>query len=212
MIISNDLKFLFIGNPKTGTSTARSVLRPHGYYLCDAFSTAPSHHLTVDECFNLLSNQKPQFNPAQLEKIYVFWRDPIKRFISAYNHVKSTTTGNGLELLIKYRPNVLINNNTDIDPEKLLLDRINAPYKRYEDPIAQILTKQSKWIIPSNITQVLNFDDYENNLKIVANSFGVDVSTLQIPTLNESSDTGLEITGSLETMIKDYYAEDFTLI
>jgi hypothetical protein len=212
MIISNDLKYLFIANPKTGTNTARNVLRPYGYYISDAHSSSPSQHVTVDECIELLSRQKPEFNPSQLEKIYVFWRDPIKRFTSAYNFVKQSISGPGLNFLVRTRPNILINNNTDISPENLLLDRINSPSKKYEDPIAQILTKQSKWIKPSTITQVLNFDDYENNLRIVAAAFGADISTLEIPSLNESSDTGLEITSSLEAMIREYYAEDYALI
>lgn len=212
MIISNDLKCLFIGNPKTGTTTARSVLQPYGYYIADSHSTSPSPHLTVDECFELLAAQKPEFNSSQLEHIYVFWRDPIKRFTSAYNHVRRSTAGNGMQILLKFRPDIFINNNTEISAENLLLNRINTPIKKYEDPIGQMLLPQSKWIKLNSITTVLNFDDFENNLKIVAAAFGADVSTLTIPALNESPDTGLVITPTLDAMIREYYAEDFTLI
>ena len=213
MLLSNDSKSLFIGNPKTGTSTARSVLQPYGFYISDSHSSSPSQHATYDECITLLSALKPSFNLSQLEHIYVFWRDPFKRFISAYNHVKrSLNGGNGYAVLSRNRPNIFTSDNLDIDPVNLLLDRINTPVKKYEDPIGQILLPQSRWIKPSAITTILNFDNFENNLKIVAAAFGADVANLAIPTLNESPDTGLEITPVLESLIREYYAEDFTLI
>ena len=78
MIISHDRQTLFIGVPKNGSQTARSVLGQIGVDLVGEMG----RHPTLPEAIRLAEEQFPgtRISPTA---IYAFWRDPVERFCSA---------------------------------------------------------------------------------------------------------------------------------
>lgn len=220
MIISNDYKFMFIGNPKTGTRTAKQVLSPYGIFLGEHFD--PNISLVNARRIN------PSFDISKIEKIYVFWRDPVERFISGINFLRST----GVGFLIRHRRewfpgidlsmydeyplasgvNPTLIDPTTIPPEVFSVAALISTEQLFGDEFLMqsygLLHKQSRWITP--IETVLDFANFDSNMRIVMNSFGVPANT-DIPVLNSSEIITTTLSPELEAKVKAYYAEDYNL-
>ena len=99
MIISNDMKSVWMAPPKTGTISIKNVLKPYGIPLTK-FGIHPTPEFVVDN----IMNEYPHINPDELN-YYVFWRNPVDRFISMANFFKRHPLG-----LMQMFPERFINN------------------------------------------------------------------------------------------------------
>jgi hypothetical protein len=93
MIISKDQRIVLMGPTKTGTRTSKSVLLPYGIFL-------EEHVDYVRIIYNCIQ-KVPNFDFLKIEKYYVFWRDPVERFISGCNHFRSPAY---IKFLIRFNP------------------------------------------------------------------------------------------------------------
>jgi len=212
MIISKDYKKAFISNPKTGTRSAISILGPYG--------TVWKNHPNIQTGLLMASTKIEGFTPSMIEKIYVFWRDPVERFISSINYFRSP---HGVLFLIKNKPEWFSGLVDEIDymnwvPSSEILNRAKTitPEQIFYDPNLmfrnEIFNKQSRWIDNSNeLLTVYNYSNFTESMASIAVEFGANNSSLIIPKLNE----GIKLTTTLSTeltkAVKDYYAEDYLL-
>lgn len=230
MFISKDFKYLYISNPKTGTTTIRDIFLPYVYYIDDPHANERSGHVTQSLCFKILQKQQPKFDPEKIEKIFVFWRDPVERFLSAlnflvepvfYNQIspifqntitsKTHPTDGQFNVISRYLNDIL---NPDLITPEFMLDIVLPKIYNTEDElnlIAQHFSKQTKWIIPSERVKVFNFNDYENGVRTMGDAFGVKIPD-KLKRLNESISKYTSLEPSIESRVKEYYAKDYTLI
>ena len=218
MIISNDHKYLYIANPKTGTRTAVQLLTPYGISL-------NGEHLTIGISLASAGWLIPNFHMNQIEKIFVFWRDPVQRFISAVNHFRSPR---GIHVLIRHHkewfdgldlsmypaptPGVVPTPIT-ITEEMLSAAASITPEMIFQNEELRshsaLLSKQSKWITPHEKLTVLNFENFENNMRVIATAFGANLS--DVPIVNASNKITTSLSAEFEATIREYYAEDYIL-
>lgn len=224
MIVSNDKKYFFIANPKTGTRTALDVLKSHGIYLAD--------HPHVSAAIGMFQMKDPTFDYHAIEKIYVFWRDPVDRFISAVNFLRSAR--GGPELLRRNRewfPDVEIKDPvipirgsgitkiemTDailemlaaITPEQIFNDEMERVSPPHNKQIFHVLQKQGLWLTGSDKMVILDYANFEHNLKLVASDFGIDCANLIVPVLNKSTQLTTSLSPELEARVQEYYFKDY---
>lgn len=224
MIVSNDKKCFFIANPKTGTRTVFDVIKGNGIFL--------GEHPRVAQTIGSFKLLDPTFDYAAIEKVYVFWRDPVERFISAVNFLRSSSGGGAL--LRRNRswfPSVTLADpelpepmtpltKITITDEILSLLEAVTPEQIFEDEMARlaspcpsglfhVLQKQSLWMDGSDKMVVLNYANFEANLKRVAADFGVDCGNLVVPVLNKSPPITTSLSANLEAQVRRYYAEDY---
>lgn len=226
MIISNNHKIVLMGVPKTGTRSAKSILLPYGIFL----EEHPDYVRVLYHC----TQKVPNFDALNIEKYYVFWRDPVERFISGVNHFRSQTY---IKFLIKFNPEWFVgvdlspySNGSDLEPnspfmpeipQNILDDCLEAaknitPEQIFENTRLRsnnpIFRKQALWYanIPPEKLTVLDFANFEQNLKTVAIDFGAP-EDIQIPKLNESRKLTTSISAELEAEVREFYAEDYNL-
>jgi hypothetical protein len=72
-----------------------------------------------------------------------------------------------------------------------------------------LLSKQSKWITHHEKLTIFNFDNFENNMKVIATAFGANLS--DVPIVNASNKITTSLSAELEARVKEYYAEDYSL-
>lgn len=227
MIISNDHKIIVLGPTKTGTRTVKNILSPYGIFL-------EEHADYARIIYNCLQ-KVPNFNLDGVNSYYVFWRDPVERFISGINHLRSPAY---IKFLIRFTPHWFegidlsaYSDGSDpvpgsppmpdipqgvldeciayapqIQPEQIFAER-----KLFENNL--VLTKQSFWYtgIPTDKLFVLLFSDFTTGLQHLAKEFGAPAD-IQIPKLNESSKITLSLSPDLEAKVKEFYVEDYALI
>ena len=223
MIISNDLKSVYLSAPKTGSRTANAILKNYGTIVGD--------HLTATETLMACGRKIKDFNYQTVENIYVFWRDPVDRFISAVNFLRA----NRPVIIITKNPEwfrefdcskLITTSNTGhqtfdyslltpemcaavkaITPEQIFDAHIDAKMNNPNASYA-FLDKQSKWIQEG--LNILDYADFDANMRIVMDSFGVPANTA-IPVLNSSESLTTSLSPKLEAKVKAYYAEDYQL-
>jgi hypothetical protein len=93
MLISTNHKIVVLGVPKTGSRTIVKILAPHSIML--------GGHAEYPFIAQEVAKKPGGFSPSEVEKIYVFWRDPVKRFISIINHFRSPSH---IRFLIRHKP------------------------------------------------------------------------------------------------------------
>ena len=223
MIVSNDLKSIYLANPKTGSRTAEELLKDYG--------TIAGQHLTATETMAKIKPQLPDFDYKTVENIYVFWRDPVDRFISGINFLRA----NRPWMILQKNPewftnfdysNLITITNTGtqrfnsagisdelknavkaITPEQLFNAEINSK-ENNPSSAYMVMEKQSRWIWPG--LNILNYSNFDTNTRTVMNSFGVPSST-QIPRNNVSEKLTTSLSSELEARVREYYAEDYAL-
>jgi hypothetical protein len=222
MIISKDHKLVFVCPTKTGTRTTKNVLAPYSIFL--------EEHADYGRMLYQCSRKIDNFDPSVIEKYYVFWRDPVERFISGANHFRSP---NYIKFLIKFKPNwftgIDLSAYSDGSPETILPEIPDnviqdclsfaaniTPEQIFEDHTLKtnnlVLRQQAFWYrhIPAEKLVILPFTNFESSLKTVAIEFGAPAD-IQIPRINESRKLTAIITSDLEAKVRDYYAEDYEL-
>lgn len=229
MIISKDQKILFLGVPKTGTKSISKVIEPYGTKLLE-------HGNYFRSIFYGIRNIE-NFDHLKIQRVYVFWRDPVERFISGVNFTRSKSI---TETLIRNYPYLFGPTKLDLSPyesphisplskndpslkiPKEIVDicyefaQTITPEKMFKcKPLLMnnmIFRKQAFWHIPKPKGEfiVLDFANFEENLKRVAIDFGAP-SNVIIPRINESDHITTSLSPDLEAAVKQYYAEDYTL-
>jgi hypothetical protein len=223
MIISNDLKSIYIGSPKTGSRTALSLLRNYGTVLGD--------HLTLSQSFYEATKKIDNFDYQVVENVYAFWRDPVDKFISAVNFLRGnrpatlllknpewfsqfdysnsiTTTENGFQIIDHTGVTAEMKAAaTCITPEQIFESHVNGKIND-ANKTYMVLEKQSSWIWHGFNT--LYYADFDTGMRVVMDSFGVPENTT-IPVLNSSESLTTSLSPELEAKVKAYYAEDYQL-
>ena len=220
MLLSTDLKYIFSANPKTGTRSIQQILANNSIRLGD-------HPQTII-CPSLCKMKCPDFDSDNLQKIYVFWRDPVERFISTVNFLRSGGVRNIIRRHPSWFPGVQLPisgpeaGGFTITDEILAMASVITPEQIFEEEMMRrnletptetlpFFNKQLNWVITDPKVQIMDFADFENNAKIIISSFGLDPSTTTIPKINESIKLTTSISPELETQVREYYAEDYAL-
>lgn len=231
MILSNDNSAIFISVPKTGSTTARTLLAPYSQDLSARYgihcnrsafhpvwmSMHPENPMTGDEAWAI---------PA-----YAFFRDPVERYISAatfarryptalrnlfpeyfsegapydlsvYNLPQVMQTADFLRL-----PNAIRQKIIDPSDPETLFYRIMGRVEH--SPAFQ---RQSDWFRWKN-TIPLNYANFEAEMRRLIGIFGGD-TTMTIPVMNEAPIfiPTTPITTKIIDMIKDWYWQDYEVL
>jgi hypothetical protein len=199
MIISHDCQTLFIGVPKNGSQTARSVLGQIGVDLVGELG----RHPTVPEAIRLAEARFPGKAIAPTA-IYAFWRDPVERFCSAVEFHKRCLPNSFIQLFperfVGIKPHVrwfepdleaiaqdLRAVIESIPPLDILavLPPPPVPGASFHPRGGNLsfYRPQSEWLVHPGVT-VLPFADYEAVLREVINRFGGDGFSAEVPKIN----------------------------
>jgi len=226
MIISHDRQTLFIGVPKNGSQTARSVLGQIGVDLVGEMG----RHLTLPQAIRLAEEQFPgkSISPTA---IYAFWRDPVERFCSAVEFHKRCLPNSFIQLFPERFVGIELHPRW-FEPDP---DTINLDMRAVIDsvPPLEILAalppplvpggplnprggylsfyrSQSEWLNDPRIT-VLSFADYEAGLREIVDQFGGDGASVEIPQINAAAGLLPVLSMSEAELVRAYYREDLPL-
>jgi len=208
MIHDADKKLLLLLPPKTGSQTLRDLFKScYGNDIPTYFyNHIRYHHIT-----NILTD-------INLDKytIYAFYRDPISRFMSTFKYLQSEIK-NSMELVARGGPDTelkriytaLCDENITRDITSISIDDVINIIEK--PPLKTIMT----FFLPQilylryNVT-LLDFEDFENNTKMLLNLFGLN-NNITIPKLNvtNSSDHLTDLTEAQVAKIKELYAIDY---
>lgn len=226
MIISHDRQTLFIGVPKNGSQTARSVLGQIGVDLVGEMG----RHPTVPEAIRLAEARFPGEAIAPTA-IYAFWRDPIERFCSAVEFHKRCLPNSFIQLFpdrfvgIERHPRWF-----ETDPGAVAADLravINAvaPVQILAalppPPVPGVSLQprggnlsfyrpQSEWLGGTTVT-ILPFAEYEAGLRQLVDQFGGDGASVEIPQTNAAAGLLPVLSISEAELVRAYYWEDLQL-
>ena len=226
MIISHDRQTLFIGVPKNGSQTARSVLGQIGVDLVGKMG----RHPTLPEAIRLAEEQFPgkSISPTA---IYAFWRDPVERFCSAIEFHKRCLPNSLMQLFpdrfigIEPHPRWFETDAETIDldmravidsiPPLEILAALSPPLvpgvlRQPRGGNLSFYRPQSEWLDDPRVT-VLPFADYEAGLREIVGWFGGDGVSVEIPQINAAAGQlpVLSIDGA--ESVRAYYAADLQL-
>lgn len=229
MLLSNNKKVMMLGVPKTGTRSSLSVLSPYGINLLyKAPGKNEGNHITYTQCCEICEDSDfgvQGFSRVGVDKVYIFWRDPVHRFISAINYVRGVRKNRYLLRrkqewfpsvdFTNYRNPMLGGVNEDfwlsadaaaarITPEQIFAD---AATLRTEHFRAQV-----DWYkdVPNDKLIVLDFAQFDAGLRRIAADFGAPADT-PIPVVNESRKLTTTLSPELEAAVRAYYADDYAL-
>lgn len=226
MIISHDRKTLFIGVPKNGSQTARAVLGPLGVDLVGEMG----RHPTVPEAIRLAEARFPGEVIAPTA-IYAFRRDPVERFCSAVEFHKRCLPNSFVQLFseqfvgIEPHPRWFETDAAAITQDLrtvidsiLPLDIIAALPPPYVPGVSiplrggnlSFYRQQSEWLGHSSVI-VLPFTDYVAGLREIADQFGGNGASVDIPQINAAADPLPMLSIDEAESVRAYYAGDFQL-
>lgn len=226
MIISHDRQTLFIGVPKNGSQTARSVLGQIGVDLVGELG----RHPTVPEAIRLAEAQFAGETIAPTT-IYAFWRDPVERFCSAVEFHKRCLPNSLMQLF----PERLIG----IEPHPRWFETdpgaVAADLRAVIDAVAPVeilaalppppipgvslqprggnlsfYRPQSEWLGGTAVT-ILPFAEYEAGLRQLVDQFGGDGASVEIPQINAAAGLLPVLSISEAELVRAYYREDLPL-
>lgn len=225
MLLSLNKKLLFLAVPKTGSRSVVNLLRPNALSLKTIYDT---DHLTYTKCRENVEQNSVDFNMSDIETVYLFYRDPVDRFISAVNYIrtiKNTTNTHLLRKKASWFPGIdyswYINANGVKPLPEDLLAAVNSmastitPEQIFADEeiMSMVFFKpQYHWHtdVPPSKLSVLNFSNFEQNVRTLATQFGL-AEDVAIPRLNESNKITTSLSPEFEAEIRAYYAADYAL-
>lgn len=228
MLISTNHRIVVLGVPKTGTRTIKNILA--------AYSISLKEHAEYSQTVVTAMQTVTGFSPLEVEKIYVFWRDPVKRFISIVNHFRSPKH---IPFLIRHKPQWF--EGVSLSAYTTLYDRLPYPGMPTFPPLPQevidqcliaaegispeqifaddflrsghvVSCRQTFWhrTAPKDKLVVLDFDQFDAGVRRIAADFGLPADT-PIPVVNESRKLTTTLSPELEAAVRAYYADDYAL-
>jgi hypothetical protein len=209
MIHDADKKLLLLLPPKTGSQTLRSL------FISRYGNDIPRHfysHISYNDITNILTD----INIDEYT-IYGFYREPVARFMSTFKYFQRQINGSikfraedGEDKDLKRVYNALYNDeDTTRDPASITIDDVlNAVENQtLVGPVLDLFLPQTRYL--TNKVTLLDFEDFENNAKMLLGLFGMD-NTRVIPKDNDtnSSDYLSDLTEAQIAKIKVLYAID----
>lgn len=199
-------------NPKTGTLTLATLFSKNS----DLKVAHEHNRLTF---LKAVVGEEEYYN----YKVYCFYRNPVDRFISGFNYSKTgriASFTNYLALLYRNKTVPLFSNlHTKPIPELqdsiqdlTLSEFLNPKDTRIYECVAKmdssfLLEKQIAFCNHPNVT-LLDFDNYEENVRFVLKEFGLD-DTIEIPHLNTIDGEEHYLSATDIDRIKQIYKEDY---
>ncbi|WP_109799530.1 hypothetical protein [Novosphingobium meiothermophilum] len=226
MIISHDRQKLFIGVPKNGSQTARSVLGQIGVDLVGELG----RHPTLPEAIRLAEEQfaGKSISPTA---IYAFWRDPVERFCSAVEFHKRCLPNSLMQLFpdrfigIEPHPRWFETDPGAVTPGLRAVINALAPLEilaALPPPLVpgvplqsrggnlSFYRPQSEWLDHPGMT-ILPFADFEAGLRQVIDQFGGDGASVDIPRINAAAGLLPVLSMSEAELVRAYYSSDLPL-
>lgn len=214
MLFHKEKKLCFYEPTKTGSTTARHFLMKLGWHLLKPIHAVPDDFLA-------------KYPNLAEYKSYVFFRDPLERFLSTVHHVKRGSATRYLDVF-KTDENSMKTINPDGKPVRTWDDVISnvLPYGNketsfehlsYEDIVVLsdkfelefnfMFVPQVAWMTAPNI-EVLDFSNYEAELRRISNALDPDAYPIQ--RLNVSPDQyKSEVTDKVVEFVRTRYAADY---
>ena len=209
MIHDADKKLLLLLPPKTGSQTLRSL------FISRYGNDIPRHfysHISYNDITNILTD----INIDEYT-IYGFYREPVARFMSTFKYFQRQINGSikfraqdGDDKQLKLVYKALYNDeDTTRDPASITIDDIlNAVENQtLVGPVLDLFLPQTRYL--TDKVTLLDFEDFENNAKMLLGLFGMD-NTRVIPKDNDtnSSEYLSDLTEAQIAKIKVLYAID----
>jgi hypothetical protein len=209
MIHDADKKLLLLLPPKTGSQTLRSL------FISRYGNDIPRHfysHISYNDITNILTD----INIDEYT-IYGFYREPVARFMSTFKYFQRQINGSikfraedGEDKDLKRVYKALYNDeDTTRDPASITIDDVlNAVENQtLVGPVLDLFLPQTRYL--TDKVTLLDFEDFENNAKMLLGLFGMD-NTRVIPKDNDtnSSDYLSDLTEAQIAKIKVLYAID----
>jgi hypothetical protein len=213
MIHDADKKLLLLLPPKTGSQTLRSL------FISRYGNDIPRHfysHISYNDITNILTD----INIDEYT-IYGFYREPVARFMSTFKYFQRQINGSikfraedGEDKDLKRVYKALYNDeDTTRDPASITIDDVlNAVENQtLVGPVLDLFLPQTRYL--TDKVTLLDFEDFENNAKMLLGLFGMD-NTRVIPKDNDtnSSDYLSDLTEAQIAKIKELYAIDYAFL
>lgn len=224
MIHDANKKLLLLLPPRAGSHTLRSLFT--SFYGLDI----PKHfysHIRYNDIANILTD-------INLDEytIYGFYREPVARFISTFKYFQLQVNecikfssqdepegGDNYKAFLiakEYTAEIkraykTLYNDEDItrDPSSITIDdTLNAIEKPTLSAILDLFLPQTLYL--TDKVTLLDFEDFDNNVKMLLEVFGLD-SNILIPRENfsNSADYLSDLTEEQITKIKQIYKDDY---
>ena len=214
MLFHKEKKLCLYEPTKTGSTTARHFLMGLGWSFLRPTHATPEHFI----------GKYPNLTQY---KSYVFFRNPLDRFLSCIHHVKRDSVlkhldmfrtdensmktinpeGNPVytwsDLIAKFLP--YSNKETSLD--HLSYEDIVVLFDKFESEFSFMFAPQVTWMTAPD-TEVLDFSNYEAELRRISGA--TDPEKYPIPKLNvsEQSYKG-EVTDKVVAFVRAKYAVDY---
>ena len=231
MIHDPEKKVILLLPPKTGSTSLRSLfgsmlIQRQTYWPKTIVATSlpdgpPSIQTAVmiraHVRYEDISQILPDINLDEYT-VYSFYREPIARFMSTFKYMQhqiltdlnvKAQNGDTEHLKLVYKA---LYNDEDItrDPHSITVDNIISTIDKniLNAPILDLFLSQTLYL--TDKVTLLNFDDFESNIKMLLEAFGQDINT-PIPRHNDtnSADYLSDLTEEQITKIKQIYAVDY---
>ena len=237
MIHDPEKKLIILLLPKTGSTSIRHIfgnqLDPAGeaggpagiYHTIDTrgilipnmtgnpYATVVGSHIKYNEISYVLPN-------IDLNEytVYGFYREPVARFMSTFKYFQQqlltdlsakALEGEFTELKLIYKA---LYNDEDLTRSigsVTVDDIINSPNPAgLRGPVLDLFRPQTLYL--TDKVTLLDFDDFENNVKMLLEAFGQDINT-PIPRYNNTNSANYlsDLTEEQVTKIKEIYAVDY---
>jgi len=213
MIHDADKKLLLLLPPKTGSQTLRSLfVSRYGNDIPRYFYS----HIKYNDITNILTD-------INLDEytIYGFYREPVARFMSTFRYVQRQINrsikfraedGDDTDLKRIYK--ALYNDeDTTRDTASITIDDIlNAvENQKLIGSILDLFLAQTLYL--TDKVTLLDFEDFENNTKMLLGLFGMDSNTvIQKENDTNSSNYLGDLTEAQIAKIKELYAIDYAFL
>lgn len=178
MYYSREKRICFVLPPRTGSTSILKTFAPYNF-----IGKLGDHHATMNEINAAVGD-------IEYFRFYTVFRNPFDRLISTLNF--SVARNNGITSVMDPTERTKITGS--------YLSKIvkNQLYKKEFMP-------QVEWYDTSRIN-VLDFDNYSNEIKKVAESIGIS----NITVAHENTfPKAVEMTDDIRDFVKYYYAKDF---
>ena len=231
MIHDPEKKVILLLPPKTGSTSLRSLfgsmlIQRQTYWPKTIVATSlpdgpPSIQTAVmiraHVRYEDISQILPDINLDEYI-VYSFYREPVARFMSTFKYMQhqiltdlnvKAQNGDTEHLKLVYKA---LYNDEDItrDPHSITVDNIISTIDKniLNAPILDLFLSQTLYL--TDKVTLLNFDDFESNIKMLLEAFGQDINT-PIPRHNDtnSADYLSDLTEEQITKIKQIYAVDY---